>query len=228
MENTEIKEKMREQLVGTGWDAKLRFFLIENKLDNILEQLKQDKEDGHRFTPAIRDVFKPFTSCHYDNVKIVFICDQPSMSPAYNDGLALSCAFGGESWGISKKVFAAINKTVYSDPERETDTKLDRWAEQGILLLNSSLTTRMEKERSEVHEKAWRPFVSYVINSLKVNENIIYVLLGAGSSWEDSLNENCVKFVFPNIWKTGEEWDESVFSKINGILEERGETIINW
>jgi uracil-DNA glycosylase len=225
MQIEEIKTKLRDQLVATGWDLKLRLFLIEN-LDDIIEKLMLDVSDGNRFTPGIKDVFQPFIKCHYDNVTVVFLCDKPSIAPQFNDGLALSSPIERKPWGIAKRIHKAINENVYKSPEREFETTLDRWANQGVLLLNSSLTTRIDVDRDDHHEKIWKSFISYVMDVLKNREDIIYVFLGAGAKWATKTKN--VKFAFPDIWKEQSEWDEEVFNKINVILEEKGVEKINW
>ena len=229
MENTKIKEKLKEQLIGTGWDAKLRFFLLNSEIDKILAKLKDDVAAGNRFTPPIKKVFEPFVACHYDKVRIVILSDKPSISPEFNDGLALSVPSNLGSYGIAKNIHSAIAKTVYEKSTEEYDTDLHRWAEQGVLLLNESLTTRMENATSTVHIETWKPFISFIMDLFKKREDIIFLFLGGAVTWADLVPDAAIKYEFPDLWKTyGAEWDEQVFNKINAILEARGQEKIIW
>jgi uracil DNA glycosylase len=69
----EIKQKVIERLSASGWSRKLRGFIMSSDFDKIIENLAKNKQDGKRFTPPFKHVFKAFEECPEKDLKIVMI-----------------------------------------------------------------------------------------------------------------------------------------------------------
>ena len=230
----EIKEKLIKKLEGTGWDLKLRSFIKSTDFDKILETLYNEREDGKRFTPPLKYIFRAFEECPLNNLKIVVIGQDPYPHMGVADGIAFSCSLTGKPQPSLKHLFSGVNETVHSGLPIEYDPDLKRWANQGVLMLNTALTCQIDKIGS--HLAIWQTFVAYLLDMLSLtNSGIIFILLGAKSHEFESMigdNHYILKASHPaSASYTGGKWDcNDVFNKANSIIEKNnGESFkINW
>jgi uracil-DNA glycosylase len=130
-------------------------------------------------------------------------------------------------------MFDAIKESVpeeYQDKEQSPD--LTRWAKQGILLLNSALTTTINKPGT--HQLLWRPLLINVLDSLIWNNpGIVYVFLGKkAQEFMDLIPENNCKIAVSHpasAGYSGSKWDyDDVFNKVNKCLEAQSKSKIIW
>lgn len=131
--------------------------------------------------PSIRNVFKAFKLCPYNECRIVFIgCD-----PYPQKGVAQGVLFGNSSQTPEDKLSPSLQVIKESVINFEIphnlitfDPTLESWAKQGILMINSALTTEIGKVG--VHTMKWRPFmVAFLKQMSLINPGIIYVLFGS-------------------------------------------------
>ncbi len=232
----EVKQKLILKLEGTGWFEKLRLFLRSSDFNILLEKLAEDREKGYRFTPPLAVVFRPFQLCHYKDTRVVFLVDEPHIFTARADGLCFSSAGTSHRKTFSNilaYIFKEIKKTVYPEQEYKNNQDLSRWAMQGILMLNCTLTTRMRIHKK--HIEIWRPFMNYLIEVLnQMSDEIIFVFFGEADEWADNITGNKRKFFVSHPDKTipfekTKNWDSrGIFNKINLILKENGKSEIKW
>lgn len=132
------------------------------------------------YTPPMKNIFRAFELCKYNDLKILFI----GQDPFPQKGVATGILFGNkletneEHLSPSLKIVkeAAINFEI---PHNSIifDQTLESWAKQGILMINSALTVEIGKTGS--HTMLWRGFISKLIKKLsEYNTGIIYVLFG--------------------------------------------------
>jgi uracil-DNA glycosylase len=228
----EVREKLVKKLENTGWDQKLRFF-CEEKLPPILTDLLREAQDGRRFVPKVAQIFRAFETCHFDKTRVVILGQSPYPYVGVPDGLAFSCTQKGKRVEKSLSLmFAQINKTVYDGKLICVDGNLERWANQGVLLLNCSLTTGVGSP--ENHMMRWKPMVAQVLDSLIfARPDTAFVFMGKHAcSWEDYLPDNFLKIktdhpAFAAYQKI--EWDsKDCFNKINRYLESIKQEPITW
>jgi uracil-DNA glycosylase len=230
----EIKEKLIEKLKPSGWANKLKGFIQSSDFDKILETLYNEREDGKRFTPPLKDVFKAFEECPEKDLKIVFIGQDPYPQLGVADGMAFSCGVTMKSQPSLRNMFEAIEETVYQGFPTYQDPNLTRWANQGVLLLNTALTCQVDKIGS--HYNIWNEFVMYVFDMLNfTNSGLIFVLLGAKAQELESIigpNHYILKASHPaSAAYTKTTWDcKNIFLRANEIIEaNNGKThTINW
>ena len=230
----EIKEKLIEKLKPSGWAHKLKGFIQSSDFDKILETLYNEREDGKRFTPPLKDVFKAFEECPEKDLKIVFIGQDPYPQLGVADGMAFSCGVTMKPQPSLRNMFEAIEETVYQGFPTYQDPNLTRWANQGVLLLNTALTCQVDKIGS--HYNIWNEFVMYVFDMLNfTNSGLIFVLLGAKAQELESIigpNHYILKASHPaSAAYTKTTWDcKNIFLRANEIIEaNNGKThTINW
>lgn len=69
----EIKDKVHEKLKPSGWARVLRSFIYSKDFENIILALAKQSKDGKRFTPAMKNWFRAFEECPYDQLKVVIV-----------------------------------------------------------------------------------------------------------------------------------------------------------
>jgi uracil-DNA glycosylase len=214
----EIKEKLIKKLEGTGWDAKLRSFIKSSDFDKILETLHNERIDGKRFTPPLKYLFRAFEECPLNNLKVIIIGQDPYPQLGVAEGIAFSC-------GLTKKIQPSLRfifKELYEDIDSQ-DVDLKRWANQGVLLLNSALTCEIDKPGS--HYAIWQSFIAFVLDMLSnTNSGLVFILLGSKAHELESLigdNHYVLKASHPaSAVYSGGKWDsKGVFTQANEIIE---------
>ncbi len=230
----EIRDKLVDKLKPSGWSGKLRGFIQSTDFDKILLRLYNEREEGKRFTPPLKSVFKAFEECPLDKLKVVIIGQDPYPHFGVADGLAFSCGNTRKPQPSLKNMFEAIEKTVYEDYPSFQDPDLTRWANQGVLLLNTALTTQVDKVGC--HYDIWQPFLVYLIDMLSLTHSgIIFIFLGAKAQEFESLigqNHYLLQASHPaSAAYTKTTWDcKDVFNEANKIIIKNNgpEFKINW
>jgi len=230
----EIKLKLIERLRTSSWADKLKGFLQSSDFDKVLAELYRLREDGKRFTPPLKQVFRAFEECPYDKLKVIIIGQDPYPYINVADGLAFSCSMTDKVQPSLRNMFEAIEKTVYQEFPTYQDPNLTRWANQGVLLLNSALTCQVDKIGS--HYNVWKEFIAYTMDILNYTDSgLIFVLMGKQAQELESMigeHHHIIKVSHPaSAAYTKTTWDCSdMFNKINKIINGQNgpEFKINW
>lgn len=230
----EIKLKLIERLKQSGWANKLKGFVQSSDFDKILEKLYKLREDGKRFTPPLKQVFRAFEECPIDKLKVIMIGQDPYPHLGIADGIAFSCSNTMKPQPSLKNIFEAVDATVYDNDRREYDPDLTRWANQGVLLLNSALTCQVDKVGS--HYAIWQEFIAYTMDILNfTNTGLIFVLMGKQAQELESMigdHHYIIKVSHPaSAAYTKTMWDcGDMFNTCNTIIKgQNGSTFkINW
>jgi len=230
----EIKRRLIENLTPSGWATKLRGFILSSDFDKILDKLLIERNSGRRFTPPLKHVFRAFEECPEKDLKIIMIGQDPYPHFGVADGIAFSCGLTQKPQPSLKNMFEAIEETVYQGYPTYQDPDLTRWANQGVLLLNSALTTQIDKVGT--HYDIWKDFIMYVLDMLSLtNSGLIFMLLGAKAQELESFigqNHYILKVSHPaSAAYTKTVWDcNDIFNKANEILAKNNgpQYKINW
>ena len=149
--------------------------------------------DSSTLCPSIKNVFKAFKLCSYNECKVIFI----GQDPFPQKGVAQGILFGNSSNTPEDKLSPSLKVVKESVINFDIphnlitfDPTLESWAKQGILMLNSALTTEVGKVG--IHTLKWRPFIgSFLKNMSEKNLGIIYVFFGSqAKSLNTYINNN--------------------------------------
>jgi uracil-DNA glycosylase len=149
--------------------------------------------DSSTLCPSIKNVFKAFKLCSYNECKVIFV----GQDPFNQKGVAQGILFGNSSNTPEDKLSPSLKVVKESVINFDIphnlitfDTTLKSWAKQGILMLNSALTTEVGKVG--IHTLKWRPFIgSFLKNMSEKNTGIIYVFFGSqAKSLNTYINNN--------------------------------------
>jgi uracil-DNA glycosylase len=221
----DVQQKLYERLKPSGWGDKLRQFITSADFAVLLQDLLTQVTSGKKFTPVLKEVFRNLEECPYSELKVVMICEGPYSAAGLADGIALSSSQEDGAQEPLINIFKNIEETVYPDGYK-WDPDLARWANQGILMLNTSFTTTVD---GDGHEELWKPFMLNLLQILaECNPGLCYVFVGRHAKvWAKSVPGNNFKFF--TMDPTGSGWDGgNVFNQLNIILKQNYGSEIVW
>ena len=182
--------------------------------------------------PKGNQIFSAFDHCHFDDVKIVIIGQDPYHGPNQANGLCFSVndgiPFPPSLQNIFKEISSDLNRPI------PTSGNLERWADQGVLLLNATLTVR-QSEAGSHQKKGWETFTDAVIRKISdEKENVIFLLWGGFAQKKASLIDSKKHLILnsghpsPLSANRGFWFGNKHFSKANDYLKSIGKEEINW
>lgn len=184
--------------------------------------------------PNIKDVFKAFKLCPYNKCRVIFV----GQDPYPQRGMAQGVLFGNSSDTPENKLSPSLQIIKESVINFEIshnlitfDPSLESWAKQGILMINSALTTEVGK--IGVHMMKWRPFmIAFLKQMSMINPGIIYVLFGSQAQiLEPYINKNnyVLKIEHPAYFaRTNKKMPYHIWKDINKILYDLYGEKIEW
>lgn len=228
----EIKQKLFNKLESNGWDKIFKSFIFSSEFTNILSKLYTLSTEGKRFTPPLKQVFRAFEECPYDQLKVVIIGQDPYPTLGVADGISFSCSNTNKLQPSLKFILQEVDRTVYGNHVISEDLDLKRWANQGILMLNTALTVEVGKIGS--HYDIWKPFTAYLLDLLNNhNPGLVYVYMGKkAEEWSVLTGDNNYKFTVKHPASAvynGSKWDsDDIFNKISAIIKNENNYEITW
>jgi uracil-DNA glycosylase len=230
----EVQLKLYEQLKPSGWADKLKMFILSDEFYTILETLLKQSTEGKKFTPTIKHLFRAFEQCPYDKLRVIFVGQDPYPKEGVADGIAFSCSKTSHPSQIQpslRKIYQALND---EGVEHKHTYDLKDWANQGILMLNTALTTQVGV--AGAHTELWKPFMRYLFEVLNTSESgLVYVFMGkVAQSWKSYIDEDGNHiFVCSHpasaVYSPEGRWDSSmVFSKTTDVVKRMYNQEIKW
>lgn len=231
----QIKHQLVEKLRPSGWANRLKGFLVSSEFDQIIEYLYNERESGRRFVPVLKTMFTAFEKCPYDKLKVVIVSQDPYPFLEANDGMAFSCSAVEKPYPALDYIMKAVDKTIYDyNGDASYDPDLTRWAEQGVLLLNTSLSVELNKPGS--HKKIWQPFMAYLLDTLNtINSGLVFIYVGKKTlDYDDFIDEDRHYKLYCThpasaTFNNQQHWDSNnVFLETNRIIKDINNDGVTW
>ncbi|MGM0525215.1 MAG: uracil-DNA glycosylase [Pseudomonadota bacterium] len=206
----------------------------EKQKSYFVELLQRVEESRQQVTvyPAPEDVFNALKLVDPEQVKVVILGQDPYHGPGQAHGLSFSVKPGVKLPPSLRNILKAI-QIDYPDSQPPQNGDLTRWAEQGVLLLNTVLTVEQSKAHS--HAKwGWETFTDTVIQKLAdKHQHIVFMLWGAHAQKKAGLidgSKHCIlKTVHPSPLSAHRGFfDAHHFRKANDYLQSAGRQPIHW
>jgi uracil-DNA glycosylase len=143
------------------------------ELTNFVKNAYQE----HTCYPKGKDIFAAFDFCDFDNLKVVIIGQDPYHGPNQANGLCFSVYEGISHPPSLQNIFKELS-TDLNVPYQQNGN-LEKWAKQGVLLLNATLTVK-ENEAGSHQKKGWEIFTDSVIQKISSEKNAVVFLLWGG------------------------------------------------
>lgn len=162
--------------IEQSWKEVLQREFEQDYFCNLVAFVKQEYASGTVFPPG-NEIFAAFDATPFDRVKVVIIGQDPYHGEGQANGLCFSVAEGIQFPPSLLNIFKEIHDDIGT--EIPTSGDLTRWAKQGVLLLNATLTVRAHCAGSH-QGKGWEIFTDAVIRHLAENrEHLVFMLWGS-------------------------------------------------
>ena len=162
--------------IEQSWKEVLQREFEQDYFCNLVAFVKQEYASGTVFPPG-NEIFAAFDATPFDRVKVVIIGQDPYHGERQANGLCFSVADGIQFPPSLLNIFKEIHDDIGT--EIPTSGDLTRWAKQGVLLLNATLTVRAHCAGSH-QGKGWEIFTDAVIRHLAENrEHLVFILWGS-------------------------------------------------
>ena len=217
--------------IEQSWKEALSDEFNKDYFKNLTDFVRDEYLSGKTIYPAAKNIFNAFNLCPLNDVRVVIIGQDPYHEPHQAHGLCFSVESGVDL----PPSLINIYKEIESDLGHKSITNgdLTEWANQGVLLLNSTLTVRAHMAASHVGH-GWEIFTDAVIKILAENrKNIVYLLWGSFAQKKAEIvnkNENlvlCSAHPSPLSAYRG-FFGNHHFSRANEYLIQHGFKPINW
>ncbi len=219
-----------EVTIESGWKTALAEEFEKPYFKQLTDFVRQEYTSQEVFPPA-RLVFNAFDKCPFEQTKVVIIGQDPYHDVNQAHGLCFSVNDGIKFPPSLRNIFKEIQNDLGIAPPESGN--LERWAEQGVLLINATLTVRAHQAGS--HQKnGWETFTDAAIRNLaEKRENIVFLLWGAFAQKKaDMIDANkhlILKSVHPSPLSASRGFfGNHHFSRTNDFLQSKGLKPIHW
>ena len=164
--------------IEASWGARLQEQFDAPYFQTLTEFVREEYAKGPCYPPG-REIFNAFNLCPFDKVKVVIIGQDPYHGPGQAEGLCFSVKEGVKMPPSLVNIFREVQDDTGSP--LPANGSLRRWAEQGVMLLNATLTVRAHQAAS--HQKhGWEEFTDAVIRCLaEERDHLVFILWGSSA-----------------------------------------------
>ena len=216
--------------IEESWKAQLQKEFGKPYFDELTAFVRQEYANKKVYPPAGL-IFNAFDRCPFNEVKVVIVGQDPYHEPGQAHGLCFSVTDGvaipPSLINIYKEIHADLGKPI------PHSGNLERWAEQGVLLLNATLT--VQAHRAGSHQgKGWEIFTDAAIRQLAlVREHLVFILWGAYAQRKgaeiDTNRHLVLKSPHPSPLSAHRGFfGNKHFSKANEYLQAHGKEPVDW
>ena len=219
-----------EVRIESSWKSALAEEFGKPYFESLVRFLHKEKSDGQKIYPPGSQIFRAFDLTPVNELKVVILGQDPYHGPGQAHGLSFSVSAGIPAPPSLKNIFKEIESDLGVKMSGYPD--LEKWARQGVLLLNAVLTVRAGAAAS--HSKiGWEEFTDAVISYISDNcEGVVFLLWGnfarSKSVLIDSSRHHVLEAAHPSPLARGAFFGCRHFSQANALLKAQGKSPIDW
>ena len=216
--------------IAEDWKALLADEFEKPYFSELVEFVREEYGSRQIF-PRGSNIFRAFDKCPFDKLKVVIIGQDPYHGDGQANGLCFSVNDGVQFPPSLRNIFQEVESDTGAPIP--TSGNLDRWAEQGVLLLNAVLTVRAHEAASHAG-RGWEQFTDAVVRAIAARrEGVVYMLWGSYAQRKGAIADparNCIlKAVHPSPLSAYRGFFGCRhFSQANDYLVARGQEPIVW
>ena len=217
--------------IGPSWKQYLQAEFDKSYFKSLAEFVKAEYKNYTCF-PKGSQIFNAFNHCSFEAVKVVIIGQDPYHGIGQANGLCFSVNDGIQHPPSLKNILKELEDDL--NINYPVSGNLEKWADQGVLLLNATLTVRANQAGSH-QKKGWETFTDKVIEIISDNkENVVFMLWGGYANKKKKLINTNNHFVLetghpsPLSANRGYWFGNKQFSKTNSLLLQAGLSAIEW
>lgn len=217
--------------IEPGWKQALEAEFGKEYFSALTSFVKQEYQTGAVYPPA-KSIFRAFDLTPFDRVKVVILGQDPYHGPGQANGLCFAVGEGVTLPPSLQNIYKELEIDLGVVVENKTGD-LERWAKQGVLLLNATLTVRARTAGSH-QNKGWEQFTDAVIRTLSDNrEGLVFILWGnyakAKGAHIDRSKHLVIESAHPSPFSaSGGFFGSKPFSKTNAYLTSKGAKPVDW
>lgn len=213
--------------LDASWEEHLRSEIRKPYFAELVEKLNIEYKEV--CYPSEELIFNAFNLCPFNNVKVVILGQDPYYRKGQAMGLSFSVPDGVKLPPSLRKIYKEIEDDLRKSIPESGD--LTRWAEQGVLLLNTTLTVRAGAANSHKN-LGWQKFTDAVIKALSEHhEHIVFMLWGNNAKKKKNLidiNRHCIIESYHPAARPRYKFKKHQFSCCNAYLKRQGLDEIDW
>ena len=217
--------------IEPSWKELLKDEFEKPYFSELIQFVKSEYKTTRIYPPG-KLIFNAFEHCPASKTKVIILGQDPYHGPGQAHGLCFSVPEGIEQPPSLQNIFKEINNDL--GKPIPSSGNLERWAEQGVLLLNATLTVRAHQAGSH-QNKGWETFTDAVIKIIsEKKENLVFFLWGAYAqrkgAFIDTRRHLVLKSVHPSPLSAnrGGWFGNHQFIQANNYLKAHGLTEIEW
>lgn len=216
--------------IEKSWKETLKEEFEKPYFQNLIQFVRQEYSTHTVFPPGPL-IFNTFDKTPFDKVKVVILGQDPYHTPGAANGMAFSVQPDQSLPPSLRNIFKELQSDMGLTPPTNGD--LSFWAEQGVLLLNATLTVRKGLAGSH-QKKGWEEFTDEVIKTISdKKDSVVFILWGAYAQKKGEIIDKNKHYVIqsphPSPFSAERGFFGSrPFSKTNKYLSEKGITPIKW
>lgn len=216
--------------IDSSWKIKLNNEFEKEYFHSLATFVREEYRRSVIYPPA-RLIFQAFDRCRFDDLKVAIIGQDPYHGPGQANGLCFSVNDGIEMPPSLQNIFKEIKNDVGKD--LPASGNLERWAEQGVLLLNATLTVRANSAGSH-QNRGWEAFTDAVIRVISnEKEKVVFMLWGAYAQRKGEIIDRTKHLVLSSAHPSPLSANRGFFgcrhfSKANEYLAMHGKTPVDW
>ena len=214
-----------------SWKNYLNNHINSNEFKNLLSFIESEY-NNHICYPKKQFIFSALNNCLFDKIKLVILGQDPYHNPNQANGFAFSVQEGEKIPPSLANIFIELEENL--NIKKRRNGNLSSWADQGVLLLNSTLTVRKNNPGSH-RNKGWENFTDEIIKLISVKKNnIVFLLWGNYAKNKINLIDNKKHLILtsghpsPLSANRGYWFGNKHFSKANNFLNHNKIDKINW
>lgn len=214
-----------------SWNTYLREEFNKPYFESLIQFVKCEYTNHQCFPPG-KHIFSAFDWCSFEDLKVVIIGQDPYHGDGQANGLCFSVNDGMAHPPSLINIFKEIETDL--DNAYPKSGNLERWAHQGVLMLNATLTVRAHQAGSH-QKKGWEAFTDAVIKTISdEKEQVIFLLWGGFAKQKSKLVDTKKHIILesghpsPLSANRGYWFGNKHFSKTNFLLEQAGKKAIVW
>lgn len=213
--------------LDASWEEHLRSEIRKPYFTELVKELNSEYKEA--CYPSKERIFNAFNLCPFNNVKVVILGQDPYRGN-HAMGLSFSVPDGVKLPPSLRKIYKEIEED-FCKSMPESSGNLTHWAEQGVLLLNTTLTVRAGAANSH-KDLGWQEFTDAVIKALNKNhEHIVFMLWGNNAKKKKNLidiNRHCIIESYHPAARQKYKFKKHQFTCCNAYLKQQGLGEIDW
>lgn len=217
--------------IHPSWKKELEQEFEKEYFKNLTDFVRNEYSENKCFPPA-KDIFAAFDHSDFEKTRVVILGQDPYHGNGQANGLCFSVKDGIQFPPSLMNIFKEIENDL--GKKMPATGNLERWANQGVLLLNATLTVRAQQAGSH-QNKGWEAFTNTVIKTISEDkENVVFLLWGGYAKKKAKLIDPSKHLILtsghpsPLSANRGYWFGNKHFSKTNDYLREKGKKTINW